>query len=252
MSEAGFEQQRCLVSAIPRFLLVVPILAFSVSLGQPLLLGSDISGLHFLQVQASALAEEVLNTPSADASERETDTQRFMPIEGAAPAPKGFDAFCEDNPAQCESAGAGEFPNGVRLDVRRWAQLQKVNREVNAAINRVPDQVLYGIAEQWAFPKQGAGDCEDFALEKRRLLLALGWPMETLLVTVGVDREKRGHAVLTVVTEQGDLVLDSKSPAILPWYATPYRYTCRQSAVSPRNWVHIGDNRTTSLPTICK
>jgi predicted transglutaminase-like cysteine proteinase len=102
----------------------------------------------------------------------------------------------------------------VRLTEERFDELRRVNREVNRAIRPMTDLALYGETDRWTRPIAFAGvivggDCEDYALEKRARLLALGWPMEALrLVTVhapGVGL----HAVLVVNTDRGDFVLDN-------------------------------------------
>ncbi len=54
-----------------------------------------------------------------------------------------------------------------------------------------------------------AGDCEDIALLKRRDLIEKGWPVGALLMTVVRQANGEGHAVLTVLTDRGDLVLDN-------------------------------------------
>ena len=44
---------------------------------------------------------------------------------------------------------------------------------------------------------------------ERRDLIEKGWPVGALLITVVRQRNGEGHAVLTVETDRGDLVLDS-------------------------------------------
>ena len=72
------------------------------------------------------------------------------------------------------------------------------------------DMDHWGVVDRWNYPDDGYGDCEDYVLLKRRLLIQLGWPREALLVTVVLDNEDEGHAVLTVTTDKGDYVLDNK------------------------------------------
>ena len=47
------------------------------------------------------------------------------------------------------------------------------------------------------------GDCEDYVLLKRRMLIQSGWPREALLVTVMRNEQDEGPAVLTVDDRPG-------------------------------------------------
>jgi predicted transglutaminase-like cysteine proteinase len=58
--------------------------------------------------------------------------------------------------------------------------LDKINRAVNWEIAYERDIDQYGVSERWAIPENDKGDCEDYALEKRRRLLAAGWPESDL------------------------------------------------------------------------
>ena len=59
----------------------------------------------------------------------------------------------------------------------------------------------WGVVERWNYPDDGYGDCEDYVLLKRRMLMQAGWPREALLITVVRDKKGDGHAVLTVKTD---------------------------------------------------
>ena len=60
-----------------------------------------------------------------------------------------------------------------------------------------------------------------------------------LLITVVLDSDGGGHAVLTVATDEGDLILDNLTSEVLPWHETPYRFVKRQSAADPSQWVSL-------------
>ena len=96
-------------------------------------------------------------------------------------------------------------------------------------------------------PDDGYGDCEDYVLLKRRMLVQVGWPRETLLVTVVRDEKGEGHAVLTVITDEGDYVLDNQNKDILIWSDTGYRFIKRQSQSNPNVWVALGEPRPVPL-----
>jgi hypothetical protein len=125
------------------------------------------------------------------------------------------------------------------LTSARLGVLTAVNGTVNRTTREVTDLELYGREDVWAYPVDGRGDCEDFALAKRRDLIARGWPSSVLLVTVVRDERGEGHAVLTVVTDRGDYILDNRTDTIRLWSQTPYTYYDRQSAHDPRRWIRL-------------
>ena len=58
-------------------------------------------------------------------------------------------------------------------------------------------------------------------------------------MTVVIDQDGAGHAVLMVRTDRGDFVLDNKQDAVLPWKRTGYVYVKREGAQG-REWVSLG------------
>jgi predicted transglutaminase-like cysteine proteinase len=91
----------------------------------------------------------------------------------------------------------------------------------------------------WTYPDDGKGNCNDYVLIKRKLLIEAGWPKAALLMTVVVDHHGDGHLILMVRTHRGDLILDNMRQEILPWDRTAYRFVKRQSAFDPNAWVSI-------------
>ena len=164
----------------------------------------------------------------------------FMTLKGRTSAPIGHVNFCRSNPAECNVAF--RVDRAVKLSQSNWTQLININNRVNQTIKPVTDKELYRTEELWTYPTS-AGDCEDFALLKRRLLINAGWPQTALLITVVREANGDGHAVLTVRTDRGDLILDNQDPRILPWDKTPYRYVKRQAALHPADWTAIDDQR---------
>ena len=124
-----------------------------------------------------------------------------------------------------------------------WKELVRINKWVNETIKPLTDLAHWGVAELWSYPDDGYGDCEDYVLLKRRLLIESGWPREALLVTVVRDKKGKGHAVLTVTTDKGDYVLDNQKDELLLWSKTGYRFIKRQSQSNPNVWVSLGDPR---------
>jgi predicted transglutaminase-like cysteine proteinase len=121
--------------------------------------------------------------------------------------------------------------------------LVSVNRYVNEAIKPMSDLEHWGTIEKWSYPDDGYGDCEDYVLLKRRMLIQAGWPREALLITVVRDRNDDGHAVLTVKTDRGEYILDNQAKDILLWFETGYRFVKRQSQRDPNVWVSLGGSR---------
>jgi predicted transglutaminase-like cysteine proteinase len=161
-----------------------------------------------------------------------------MLVDGASKAPIGWTDFCKASPAECDAKPMK--PARVKMTPARFAELDRINRKVNAEIEPVTDQELYGIEERWTYPDR-KGDCEDFVLLKRRLLMQAGWPRQALLITVVRDLKGDGHAVLTVVTDKGDYALDNQAEDVKPWFETGYSFIKRQSQTDPNQWVLLGD-----------
>ena len=165
----------------------------------------------------------------------------FMRIYGQAEAPYGYLRFCSRNAEECRPAGA-ELERGEATPARLSA-LDAINRTVNRTIEPATDKELYGEVEYWTLPDaRRKGDCEDYALLKRKMLIAQGWPTSALLLTVVRDEVGDGHAVLTVRTHLGDFILDNKTDDIRLWSKTPYKMLMRQSFMNPNVWVSLDPN----------
>ena len=160
----------------------------------------------------------------------------FAALGAVTKPPSGWLQFCSDNPAECRPAA--EESRDVVLTPDLLQQLFSINAYVNDRVKWTSDAELYGKTEHWAYPLD-RGDCEDIVLEKRRLLANAGWPRGTLLITTVEDRTAKNqlHAVLTVRTDRGELILDNQTPEILFWYETNYQYLTRQSPADPNVWV---------------
>ena len=129
------------------------------------------------------------------------------------------------------------------LTNKAWTDLVRINKWVNETIKPMTDMDHWGVVEKWSYPDDGYGDCEDYVLLKRRMLIDAGWPREALLITVVRDGKGDGHAVLTVKTDRGELILDNQNAAIVPWYESGYRFVKRQSQSNPNVWISLGDQR---------
>ncbi|TPN82683.1 hypothetical protein FJ987_10915 [Mesorhizobium sp. CU2] len=158
-----------------------------------------------------------------------------METKGKAFAPPAFYAFCSHQPGLCSTAGATKV---VTLKPERSAQLNQVNRAVNARITELSDRATVGKDDDWRVPTS-SGDCEDIAILKKLELMKRGWPAAALLLTVA-SYHGEGHTVLTVRTSQGDLVLDNLTSSVRDWSSTPYSYFARQAQGNGKRWERIG------------
>jgi predicted transglutaminase-like cysteine proteinase len=189
-------------------------------------------------VLIAALAAGAIDVlPAGAGSERLTHVR----ISEITRPPPGWIEFCERQPGDC--AGGAPVPRDFALTPEAWRDLVRVNKRVNETIKPLSDLEHSGVVERWSYPDDGYGDCEDYVLLKRRMLIQSGWPRETLLVTVVRDKKGEGHAVLTVTTDNGDYVLDNQNEDILLWWKTGYRFLKRQSQSNPKVWVSLGNPR---------
>ncbi|MGV6875147.1 transglutaminase-like cysteine peptidase [Pseudochelatococcus sp. B33] len=169
---------------------------------------------------------------------------------GLTSHPIGWEDFCRKNPATCRLHD--ERPGIVMLDAATWSLIVKTNIDVNAAITPLSDEEHWGVAESWDFPDDGYGDCEDYVLQKRRLLLQAGLPLAALMITVVRDLAGDGHAVLTVRTDRGDFILDNKRNRVLLWNDTGYSYIKRQANLNPMRWVSLGPASPSTAATAAR
>jgi predicted transglutaminase-like cysteine proteinase len=175
-----------------------------------------------------------------------TNVAFVQTVGGTTSIPVGHSEFCKARPDECRPHA--NPVSAVPLNEGLWQQLLTVNAMVNQAITPVTDQDLYQVAEFWTYPN-GYGDCEDFALLKRRELINAGWPASTLLMTVVKQANGEGHAVLLVRTDRGDLVLDNQIGSVDLWSQTPYKFIKRQSQTDAGKWVDMVDHREIVIAT---
>jgi predicted transglutaminase-like cysteine proteinase len=130
-------------------------------------------------------------------------------------------------------------PAQITLTPKTWQALVTVNRKVNGTIKPMLDSDHWGVADRWDIPSDGYGDCEDFQLLKRKLLVETGLPRRAMRMTVVIDEKNEGHAVLIVRTDRGDFTLDNKTDDVLPWSETGYVFVKRESQ-DAIGWVSLG------------
>ena len=168
-----------------------------------------------------------------------------MAVGGVTSQPIGHYEFCQQYPRECRTRTRDTRP--INMTDAVWNAIVSVNYQVNTAVRPVTDIALHGVNEYWSYP-QGAGDCEDYALLKRNMLMQIGFASSDLLITVVRKPDGEGHAVLTVRTDRGDFVLDNLDAQVRHWQNTPYTFLKRQAAFHSGRWVDItnGDTRYTA------
>lgn len=150
---------------------------------------------------------------------------------------QGWVQMCNAQPEEC--AVDLTEPTSIALTRQAWQTLISVNGKVNASVRPLTDDDHWGIADRWNVPEDGYGDCEDYQLLKRHLLVQAGFPRRALLMTVVVDEKGEGHAVLMARTDRGDFILDNKIQSVLPWHQTGYIYVKREGQDGP-GWTSLG------------
>jgi predicted transglutaminase-like cysteine proteinase len=177
--------------------------------------------------------------PRASAAEIQHLDAAWIPIaDGSAQPTDAWSEFCERSPAECTINPAE--PALIQLDERVWTAIVMVNQQVNAAVSPQEDVHHWGVVDRWDYPEDGKGDCEDYQLLKRRLLVETGLPRRALRMVVVLDELGQGHAVLAARTDRGDFILDNKRDAVLPWHQTGYVYIKSEGDQS-RAWVALGN-----------
>jgi predicted transglutaminase-like cysteine proteinase len=189
-------------------------------------------------VPAALLTLALLAAPVAQAQTLASLPRNAEPLQqrGDALPTRAWTEFCERLPSEC-AVNTTEL-SIVTLTDDLWETLLLVNREVNTNIRPITDQQHWGVEDRWDLPNDGYGDCEDYQLLKRTMLIDRGLPRRALRMTVVIDDENAGHAVMMVRTDRGDLILDNKRDAVLLWNQTGYTYVKREGQDSMA-WVSL-------------
>lgn len=160
----------------------------------------------------------------------------FLTARMTVSAPAGAQNLCGRFPFACLSSGAETRVSGQQLDVAI-----RLNRQINRQVRSISDQAQYRTAEHWALPTARGGDCEDFALLKKKRLIEAGFDPRTLLISTALDRNRVAHAVLVMRTAQGDFILDNLRDDVLHWRATGYTFLRMQDPSDPSRWTAVID-----------
>jgi predicted transglutaminase-like cysteine proteinase len=156
----------------------------------------------------------------------------FLATGEAVVPPSGFIRFCVQHAQECLGAPTG--PATVQLTEERRRQLEAVEVNVNREIAPKENPKHF-----WEYAKDGAGDCNTYALTKRAALIELGWPTAALRLAAVFTEHNEPHLVLVAHTTDGDFVLDNRVLTVRDWSTLPYRWVAMQSAQSPARWLKI-------------
>ncbi len=148
-----------------------------------------------------------------------TDKLRLRLTFGTKTPPQ-WERFTKEYATQYDQA----FPNKrMVLTDARWSLMCAIQREVNTRTRYKPDP---GGSDHWEvllnmYPDALVGDCEDYALTKRLLLIEAGFPMGSVWPVICKRPTHRAstslihgvpHMVTVVSTKHADYVLDQAQP----------------------------------------
>ncbi len=197
--------------------------------------------MNFKTTVGTVLTLAMLMATSANAVKNETFMKPVHNIPeateyGKSLPPAGYVAFCGRGEAECKFKD-GKYDR-LQVTTANWDQIAQVNHYVNTKIRPATDKEVYGTPDFWTYPVD-AGDCEDYVLLKKRYLEGMGFNPDILLITVVLDENNEGHAVLTIPTNTGDFILDNRRAEILRWDDTGYIFLKRQSQPQATQWVSL-------------
>jgi predicted transglutaminase-like cysteine proteinase len=178
-----------------------------------------------IKIAGLALAITVASIGGA-AAYGKYDVESYRPsMQVAAITPLSMQFFCAKNRNECRGGGSGQ----VTMTPDLMAMLKQVNVHVNRSIRPKVDK-----ADVWTL-NPSEGDCEDYVLSKRSMLVRHGVSAGSLRIAYTHTRRGEPHAVLVVRTSQGDYVLDNLTNAVKTVRASGYNIRSISNA-NPMNW----------------
>ena len=212
--------------------------------------GRGCARLQTRAIRAAALAVALLLLsainlfPMTAEAKKSFNVQQPLLASGSANPTAGWTNFCLRYPTEC--AVDPTEPAVISLSAAVWKTLGSINAQVNASVKPMSDRDHWGVEDRWDFAEDGYGDCEDYQIIKRRLLVQAGLPRRAMRMTVVIDEEGEGHAVLMIRTDGGDLILDNKRNAVLPWNRTGYVFVKREGSEGS-SWASLGGRTSPTM-----
>lgn len=154
----------------------------------------------------------------------------------AVTPPVSFSQFCIQYPDDCQHHDDRRIRD-FRSSIQRWRELAHINSTVNFGITPRDPSGSRRDVEWHIFPHEG--NCGDYAVTKRHLLLRSGWPSSALLLAEVVVRATGEHHLVLLVREgKAVLVLDNLSPVVTPLVDALDRFTIVrvESGTDPQRW----------------
>lgn len=142
--------------------------------------------------------------------------------------------FCIEQPEECVASDGA--PTQVEMNSDLLPKLTEVDAEVNESIKPTRKNAAQVWKTGWRVSPP-SGDCNDYAVTKRHILIEWGLPPSALILAVVKTSWGEGHLVLVVKSNVGDFVLDNLTNAIRPLAETDYDWIAVQSHENPRRWV---------------
>jgi predicted transglutaminase-like cysteine proteinase len=184
----------------------------------------------------AAVAGVVAGTPSPTAQAREGAAWRRiddLATGRAVPGPAGWLNYCMA--AGLGRCGGSAPPAEVAASPEALALVKRAQAEVN---RRVVARAEPAGRDLWQVAS-ASGDCEDYALAKQALLRAAGLPPGAVRLATAVLPSGEHHAVLTVATTRGTLVLDNLRKGVVPLAALPYRWLRLEDPTGGLRWKEL-------------
>lgn len=151
---------------------------------------------------------------------------------GGTSIPIGAYEYCQRYSERCQYPPRA---SALQLSKETWDKVVAINTNVNLAVRPISDLDNFGVEERWELPRD-RGDCEDYVLAKKQELSRIGIPLGAMRVTVVYDANDGGHAVLTLVTDLGDFILDNNNNSVLRWQEAELTYVKRQKPGNLLRW----------------
>ncbi|TGV26328.1 transglutaminase-like cysteine peptidase [Mesorhizobium sp. M4B.F.Ca.ET.143.01.1.1] len=144
--------------------------------------------------------------------------------------PKGFRILCQDHPEQCQIRTVAKPVNYLQWE----STLEDVNRAVNRSIKyRLDVEDHFDDGPEW-------GDCDDFALTKRNILLKRGFdPSNVLFIYAHLHGESEGndHNVLAIRTDHGLKIMDNMTDEIYGFDRMMVDWAYMEGIENPKAWL---------------
>ena len=155
----------------------------------------------------------------------------------AVAGPAGWLNWCFATHGGCVTASG---PASLQATADLLALLGRVQDEVNGAITSQPEPPGRDLWRADAI----AGDCEDFALAKRALLRTAGLPPGAVRLAMAALPNGERHAVVTVETDRGTLVLDNLRHVVVPMRSLDYAWLRLEGTDGRLEWQELGGSAT--------